>query len=330
MSTTKTSITPFAKQIGSPLSKNKITVLQINLGRKCNLACTHCHVEASPKRTEELSPEVCQQLIELINHFPQIKTVDLTGGAPEMNYGFRPIVEAARAKEKEVIVRSNLTIFFEPGYGDLPEYFAQHQLRVTASLPCYLEDNVDKQRGAGVYNNSIKAIQRLNQLGYAKDPNLVIDLVYNPPLPTNNNISLTPNQQKLEQDYKTYLAENFEIKFNNLLTITNIPIGRTKQFLQRREIHDDYLQFLAENYNPATLDNVMCRNELSIDYLGNVYDCDFNQMENIIATTSNGKKLTVTKLLAINSLDSIKDIKTANYCYGCTAGTGSSCGGSLL
>ncbi len=330
MSRIKTSITPFAKKIGSPLSKDKITVLQINLGRKCNLACTHCHVEASPKRIEELSPEVCQQLMELINRFPQIKTVDLTGGAPEMNYGFRPIVEAARAKQKEVIVRSNLTIFFEPGYEDLPEYFAQHQLRVTASLPCYLEDNVDKQRGAGVYNNSIEAIQRLNQLGYAQDPNLVIDLVYNPPLPVNNNFSLTPNQQKLEQDYKTYLAEQFEIKFNNLLTITNIPIGRTKQFLQRREIHDDYLQFLAENYNPATLDNVMCRNELSIDYLGNVYDCDFNQMENIIATTPNGEQLTVAKLLSLNSLDSIKDIKTANYCYGCTAGTGSSCGGSLL
>ncbi|MGB5636053.1 MAG: arsenosugar biosynthesis radical SAM (seleno)protein ArsS [Waterburya sp.] len=330
MSIIKTAITPFAKKIGSPLSKDQITVLQINLGRRCNLACTHCHVEASPKRTEELSPEVCQQLIELINRFPQIKTVDLTGGAPEMNYGFSPIVEAARAKEKEVIVRSNLTIFFEPGYEDLPEYFAQHQLRVTASLPCYLEDNVDKQRGAGVYHNSIKAIQRLNQLGYAQDPNLVIDLVYNPPLPTNTDFSLTPNQQKLEQDYKTYLADHFEIQFNNLYTITNIPIGRTKQFLQRRGIHDNYLQFLAENYNPTTLANVMCRNELSIDYLGNVYDCDFNQMENIIATTPAGKQLTVANLLSLNSLDLMRDIKTANYCYGCTAGTGSSCGGSLV
>ena len=189
---TKT-ITPFVRQIESPLIKNKIEVLQINLGRKCNLACTHCHVEASPKRTEELSSEVCQQLVELINRFPQIQTVDLTGGAPEMNYGFRPIVEAARAKDKEVIVRSNLTIFFEPGYEDLPAYFAQHQLRVTASLPCYLSDNVDKQRGAGVYNNSIKAIQKLNELGYGSDPNLIIDLVYNPPLPTNNNFSLTAN-----------------------------------------------------------------------------------------------------------------------------------------
>ena len=330
-STTKTSrVTSFAQKIVSPLTKNKITVLQINLGRKCNLACTHCHVEASPKRTEELSPEVCEQLIELINRFPQIQTVDLTGGAPEINYGFRPIVEAAKAQNKEVIVRSNLTIFFEAGYEDLPEYFAQHQLRVTASLPCYLESNVDKQRGSGVYNESVKAIQKLNQLGYGSEPNLILDLVYNPSLPINNNFSLTPNQQKLEQDYKTYLAEHFDIKFNNLFTITNIPIGRTKQFLQRREIHDDYLQFLAINYNPQTLDNVMCRNELSIDYLGNVYDCDFNQMENIVATTEDNQKLTVAKLLELDNLDLIREIKTANYCYGCTAGSGSSCGGSLI
>ena len=328
-SSTTTTFTPFSKKIDAPLIKDKITVLQINLGRKCNLACTHCHVEASPKRTEELSPEVCQQIIELIDRLPQIQTVDLTGGAPEMNYGFRPIVEAARDKGKEVIVRSNLTIFFEPGYEDLPEYFAQHQLRVTASLPCYLEDNVDKQRGAGVYNNSIKAIQKLNQLGYGLDPNLVIDLVYNPPLPTTTDFSLTPNQQKLEQDYKAYLAEHFEIEFNNLFTITYIPIGRTKQFLQRREIHQEYLQFLAENYNRATLDNVMCRNELSIDYLGNVYDCDFNQMEGIVAT-SDRQPLTVAKLLSMDSLDVIREIRTANYCYGCTAGTGSSCGGALV
>lgn len=330
MSTIKTSIISFAKRIESPLTKDKITVLQINLGRKCNLACTHCHVEASPKRTEELSTEVCQQIIALINRFPQIQTVDLTGGAPEMNYGFRPIVEAAKAQGKEVIVRSNLTIFFEPGYEDLPEYFAQHQLRVTASLPCYLEDNVDQQRGAGVYNNSIRAIQQLNQLGYGSDPNLVIDLVYNPPLPTKNDFSLTPNQQKLEQDYKAYLAKHFQIEFNHLFTITNIPIGRTKQFLQRREIHDDYLQFLAENYNSATLSSVMCRNELSIDYLGNVYDCDFNQMENIAATTPDRNSLTVAQLLSLDNLDVINEIKTANYCYGCTAGTGSSCGGSLV
>ena len=323
-------ITPFGNKINSCLSKNKITVLQVNLGRKCNLACTHCHVEASPKRTEELSPEICQQIIELINRFPQIETVDLTGGAPEMNYGFKKIVEAARAKDKEVIVRSNLTIFFEPGYEDLPEYFAQHQLKVVASLPCYLESNVDKQRGAGVYNKSVLAIQKLNKLGYGIEPNLILDLVYNPSLPKDTNFSLTPDQQKLERDYKTYLLEHFGLKFNNLFTITNIPIGRTKQYLQRQNLHDSYLKFLESNYNSVTLARLMCRNELSLDYLGNIYDCDFNQMENVAATNDRGKKLTIADLLEANNLDLITEVKTANYCYGCTAGSGSSCGGSLI
>jgi len=328
--TNKLNITPFHQKIAAPLTKHKITVLQVNLGRKCNLTCSHCHVEASPRRTEELSPEVCEQLIAVINRFPQIKTVDLTGGAPEINYGFKPIVEAAKAKSKEVIVRSNLTIFFESGYEDLPEYFAKHQLRVVASLPCYLESNVDQQRGSGVYKNSIKAIQQLNQLGYGENPNLIIDLVYNPPLPIDDNFSLTPNQQKLEQDYKIYLSEHFGIKFNNLFTITNIPIGRTKDFLHRKGIGDRYIKFLENNFNTVTLSHLMCRNELSIDYLGNVYDCDFNQMESIVANSDNREKLTVAKLLELNNLDVIKEIKTANYCYGCTAGTGSSCGGSLV
>lgn len=328
--TNKSKIVSFQKKIKSPLTKQKITVLQINLGRKCNLACTHCHVEASPKRTEELSAEVTQQIIKLINHFTQIETVDLTGGAPEMNYGFQEIVEASRRKNKEVIVRSNLTIFFEPDYQHLPEYFAQNQLRVVASLPCYLESNVDRQRGTGVYHKSILAIQKLNQLGYGIKPNLILDLVYNPALPKSNNFNLTPNQQQLEQDYKTYLLENFNLKFNHLFTITNIPIGRTKQYLQRQNLNQDYLQFLASNFNSKTLDNLMCRNELSIDYLGNIYDCDFNQMEGIAATNSEGKKITITDLLTANNIDLITEIKTANYCYGCTAGNGSSCGGSLV
>lgn len=312
------------------LTKKKITVLQINLGRKCNLACTHCHVEASPRRTEELSPEICQQIIELINRFEQIETVDLTGGAPEMNYGFQAIVEAARAKNKEVIVRSNLTIFFEPGHEYLPQYFADNQLRVTASLPCYLETNVDKQRGAGVYNKSIVAIQKLNQLGYGIQPELILDLVYNPTLPKDNNFALAPNQQQLERDYQAYLLKNFDIKFNNLFTITNIPIGRTKHYLQRQNLHRDYLKFLESNFNSNTLSHVMCRNELSIDYLGNIYDCDFNQMENIAATDVRGNKITIADIITANNLDLITEIKTANYCYGCTAGSGSSCGGSLL
>ncbi|BAU63070.1 Radical SAM domain protein [Stanieria sp. NIES-3757] len=323
-------VTPFAQKIESPLQKQKITVLQINLGKKCNLACTHCHVEASPKRSEELTPEICQQLIEIINLFPQIETVDLTGGAPEMNYGFKPIVEAAKKVGKEVIVRSNLTIFFEAGYEDLPEYFCQNQLRVVASLPCYLENNVDKQRGAGVYHKSIEAIQKLNQLGYGKKPKLILDLVYNPALPTQEKFSLTPNQNTLEKDYKSYLLEHYKIKFNNLFTITNLSVGRTKQYLQRQNLKDAYLKFLENNFNSVTLPNLMCNNQLSVDYLGNVYDCDFNQMENLAATDVKGEKLTVSKLLAAKNLDVIKQIKTANYCYGCTAGNGSSCGGSLI
>ena len=327
---TSTKITPFRQKLTQPLNKQKITVLQINLGRRCNLACTHCHVEASPKRTEELSLKVCTQLIEIINRFDQIETVDLTGGAPEMNYGFRPIVEAARAKGKEVIVRSNLTIFFEPGFEDLPEYFAKHQLRVVASLPCYMEENVDKQRGSGVYNSSIQALQKLTALGYGEDPDLIVDLVYNPPLPKNESFSLTASQEKLQGDYQTYLKDNFGIRFNNLFTITNLPVGRTKQYLQRHNLHLPYLEFLENSFNSTTVNHLMCRNELSIDYLGNVYDCDFNQMENLPAQTPEGENLTVAKLLAENNLDLIKEVKTAPYCYGCTAGSGSSCGGSLV
>jgi len=323
-------VTPFSKKLTLPLTKNKITVLQINLGRRCNLACTHCHVEAGPKRTEELSPEICDQLIELIYKFPQIKIVDLTGGAPEMNYGFNSLVEAARKVDKQVIVRSNLTIYFEKGFEDIPEYCAKHQARIVASLPCYLEDNVNKMRGNDVYNGSIRALQRLNQLGYGKDPSLVLDLVYNPPIPTSENFSLTPDQLKLEKDYKAYLKEHFGIVFNNLFTITNLPIGRTKFHLQHRKLHNPYLRFLESNFNPNTVEHLMCRDELSIDYLGNVYDCDFNQMENLPAKTRDGETLTLAKLLEAGTLDWIHEIRTAPYCYGCTAGCGSSCGGTLV
>jgi radical SAM/Cys-rich protein len=325
-----TAITPFEKQLNSPLTKKEITVLQINLGKRCNLACTHCHVEASPKRTEELSPEICEQLIEIIHNFPQIQIVDLTGGAPEMNYGFKPLVEAAKATGKQVIVRSNLTIYFEDGFGNLPEYFVKHQVRIVASLPCYLADNVDKMRGDGVFNSSIKALQLLNNLGYGKDPNLNLDLVYNPQLPASEKFSLTPDQNKLERDYKMFLKKHFDIVFNNLFTITNLPVGRTKFHLERKKLYAPYLQFLESHFNNGTVENLMCRNELSIDYLGNVYDCDFNQMMNLPAKTRDGKKLTVAKLLEAGNLDLIGEVQTAAYCYGCTAGSGSSCGGALV
>ncbi|MEO1123627.1 MAG: arsenosugar biosynthesis radical SAM (seleno)protein ArsS [Cyanobacteria bacterium J06639_16] len=328
--TSVSNVTPFDQKLDAPLAKTAISVLQINLGRRCNLACTHCHVEAGPNRTEELTPEICDQLIELIHRFSQIETVDLTGGAPEMNYGFRPLVEAAKQTDKEVIVRSNLTIFFEPGFADLPEYFVNQQVRVVASLPCYLQDNVDKQRGAGVYDASVHAIQRLNALGYGRDPALMLDLVYNPPVPRNDQFSLTPDQVGLTQDYRRYLAEHFGIVFNQLFTITNLPIGRVKQYLLSKELYQPYLRFLEANFNSDTVGHLMCRNELSIDYLGNVYDCDFNQMAQIPAMTPAGQPMTVKTLLEADSLDLIETIKTAPYCYGCTAGSGSSCGGSLV
>ncbi|MBD2137046.1 arsenosugar biosynthesis radical SAM protein ArsS [Anabaena sp. FACHB-1237] len=323
-------ITPFEKQLTTPLTKQSVEVLQINLGKICNLACSHCHVEASPKRTEELSPEVCEQLITLIRRFPEIKTIDLTGGAPEMNYGFHKLITAAREVNKEVIVRSNLTIYFGEGFGHLPDFLAENKVRIVASLPCYLADNVDKMRGNGVFNQSIKALQWLNNLGYGKDDQLILDLVYNPQLPSNESFSLPPAQESLELDYKRFLYQQFHVVFNHLLTITNIPVGRTKLYLERKNLYFSYLQFLENNFNLSTVDNLMCRQQISIDYLGNIYDCDFNQMMNIPGKSKDGEFLTVAKLLDYGTLNMINEVQTAEYCYGCTAGCGSSCGGALL
>ncbi|MFN5515050.1 MAG: arsenosugar biosynthesis radical SAM (seleno)protein ArsS [Cyanobacteriota bacterium] len=327
----KTQIRTFAQRLGAPLTKSLITTLQINLGRRCNLACSHCHVEAGPKRTEEMTAELAAQLVAVIERFPQIETVDLTGGAPEMGQGFRELVEAGRRLGKEVIVRSNLTIFFAAGYGDLPHYFAQNQVRVVASLPCYLPENVDQQRGAGVYLDSIRALQWLNALGYGQNPQLILDLVYNPPLPQGAaEFRLPPPQESLEQDYRNYLRQHFQIRFNRLLTLTNLPIGRARQTLERQGLAELYLDFLSRNHNPATVAQLMCRPQLSVDYLGNLYDCDFNQMENRPARTPEGRALTVADLLAVGSLDLLQTVATADYCYGCTAGSGSSCGGALV
>jgi radical SAM/Cys-rich protein len=320
----------FHTALKAPLTKLPIQVLQINLGKRCNLACVHCHVEASPKRTEEVSETVCAQLIELIQRFEQIETVDLTGGAPEMLYGFRPIVEAARQAGKQVIVRSNLTIYFEPGYEDVPSYCAQQGVRIVASLPCYLADNVDRVRGAGVYDASIQALRILNQLGYGQDPELGLDLVYNPPLPKSAQFNLTPDQAQLERDYKVFLSEHFGIQFNHLFTITNLPIGRVASYLQRQQLYEPYLRFLAANFNASTVEHLMCRQELSFDYRGYLYDCDFNQMADRPAIATDGRALTIEDLLKANRLDLATLVQTDHYCFGCTAGSGSSCGGSLL
>jgi radical SAM/Cys-rich protein len=323
-------IIPFSQRLTSPLSKQPVTILQVNLGKRCNLACTHCHVDASPHRTEEMSSAIVDRVIELIHTFGQIHTVDLTGGAPELLNGFKPMLEAAVTSGKQAIVRSNLTIYFVPGYEDIPAYCAQHQARIVASLPCYLADNVDKMRGRGTFDASIKALQWLNRLGYGRDPNLQIDLVYNPPIPTSTDFRLTPDRVALERDYKTFLMEHFDVRFNNLLPITNLPIGRTKFQLEQHQLYQPYLQFLASHHNPETVPHLMCRNQLSIDYLGRIYDCDFNQMADLPSLTATGELLTIDRLLAAKSLDLIGEVQTESYCYGCTAGSGSSCGGSLV
>ncbi len=323
----------FSKTIGRHgIKKNKIEVLQVNLGRKCNLACSHCHVEASPFRTEEISPEVKNQVLDVIHQFhDQIITVDLTGGAPEMHHGFREICQVARSYGIDVIVRSNLTIYFVDSYEDCPQFFADNGLRVVASLPCYLEDNVDKMRGNGVFQESIKALQILNKQGYGSDPKLQLDLVYNPAVPNvKEDIRPTPDQQGLEDAYKKHLKEHFDVEFNNLFAITNIPMGRYKHYLERKGIHEDYLEFLEGMYNASTLPHLMCKNQLSVDYEGKVYDCDFNQMEGVSAYNPKGEALELEHFLQAKSLDLIDSIQIRNYCYGCTAGAGASCGGSLL
>ena len=324
----------FEGTLAKPIAKVPIRTLQVNLGKRCNLACVHCHVEAGPQRTEELSDAVLADLLTLIDRAPQLETVDLTGGAPEMNHGFRPLVAAARSRGCEVIVRSNLTIYFEPGYGDLPDFFAANGVRIVASLPCYLQDNVDKMRGSGTFDRSIEALQWLNRLGYGRDRALPLDLVYNSPLPTSaDRFSLPPEQTNLEAAYKQHLRAHFDIEFDRLLALANLPVGRTRHFLERQHLYTPYLNFLATHFNGDTVDRLMCRDQLSVDYLGKIYDCDFNQMEGIAAQTADGTPVTVATLVAAlattGHLNAIARVQTANHCYGCTAGSGSSCGGSL-
>lgn len=320
----------FLEKTGNiPMIKDDITVLQVNLGRKCNLSCSHCHVSAGPHRTEELSDEVKDDIIAVIEKFDEIETVDLTGGAPEMNNGFKEIVIAARKAGKTVIVRSNLTIYFIEGYEYLPKFFAENKVRVVASLPCYLEDNVDSMRGIGVFQESIEAIKLLNEVGYGK--NLVLDLVYNPQVPrSKESFSLAPDQVALEKDYKKFLSDNFDISFNSLIAIINIPMGRFAKYLQIKRIESEYIDFLATHYNNLTLPNLMCKNQWSVDYDGKIFDCDFNQIEGIQARGKRGQILTLKDFLREENLNLGNIIQTRNYCLGCTAGSGSSCGGAVV
>jgi len=269
-----------------------------------------------------MSVEVGERIIELLKNSPNIKLVDITGGAPELNQNFKPITLAARALGFEVIDRCNLTVFFEDGYSDLPEFLRDNSVHVVASLPCYSKENVEKQRGSGVFQKSIDALQRLNSLGFGSpESDLVLDLVYNPLGPP-----LPPDQRKLEVAYKEELRDLFQIEFNNLFTITNVPISRFLHQLKREERYEEYMDLLAGSFNPHAAERIMCRSLVSIGWTGELFDCDFNQMLEI---PLGSKRKTIWD---INSFDEVSSgkIAFADHCYACTAGTGSSCGGSLV
>ncbi|MDJ0808062.1 MAG: arsenosugar biosynthesis radical SAM protein ArsS [Gammaproteobacteria bacterium] len=304
------------------INRAALQILQVNLGFRCNLSCVHCHVNAGPKRTEEMSRETAEEvLIFLRKH--GLQTLDLTGGAPELNSEFRYLVEQARSMGVHVIDRSNLTILEEEGQEDLAEYLAAHQVEVVASLPCYLEENVDSQRGKGSYSASIAALKRLNALGYGRpDSGLQLNLVYNPLGP-----SLPPAQEALQADYKKQLAERFGIVFNQLFTITNMPIQRFGSYLQSKGEFQNYLQLLRGAHQAANLEAVMCRHLVSVDWQGYLYDCDFNQMLNMPLSDGHASRPHLRDLLDCDF--SGQPIQVAEHCYGCTAGQGSSCGGAL-
>lgn len=303
------------------ITRNKLEVLQVNLGYLCNLSCTHCHVNAGPNRTELMDKVTINKILDYID-LHNIQTLDLTGGAPEMNPHFKYLVRSALDKGVKVIDRCNLTILLEPGYQDLPEFLAENQVEIVASLPCYMEDNVDKQRGKGTFNASISALKKLNELGYGQpDTDLILNLVFNP-----QDASLPPEQKALELSYKQHLKGQFEIVFNQLFAMTNLPIQRFGSVLISKGKFDEYIQLLKDNFLQQNLDNLMCKNTLSIDWQGYVYDCDFNQMLQL-PLGENKQKLHIDDL----SDQSLKgqSIKTLQHCYGCTAGQGSSCGGAL-
>ena len=311
-----------------PLRRGTLDTLQVNLGYLCNLSCTHCHVNAGPKRTELMDREGVDTVLAFIAR-QGIRQLDLTGGAPEMNPQFRYLVREARKLGVTVIDRCNLTILLEPGYEDLAEFLAQEQVVVSASLPCYEEANVSEQRGKGVYASSIEALQRLNELGYGRDPALPLDLVYNP-----NGAFLPPPQQQLQQDYKDQLQQRHGVVFNELLTITNMPISRFGSMLLSKGTFDDYMALLKANYSAANLPTVMCRSLISVDWQGFVYDCDFNQMLDIPLQTRAAGLVASDKpkrhLRELLDADLSRDpIAIGDHCYGCTAGQGSSCGGAL-
>ena len=303
------------------LKKTSIEILQVNVGKLCNLTCSHCHVEAGPTKAKENMDERTARAVVHLMDTLGATTLDLTGGAPEMNPNFRYLVIEAHKRGMHIIDRCNLTILFEKGMEGLGEFLAQHRVEVIASLPCYSKDNVDKQRGKGTFGKSIEALQKLNNIGYGRpDSGLVLNLVYNPV-----GAYLPPAQEKLEKDYKQRLEEDFGIVFNKLYTITNMPITRYARYLKAFNQFETYSELLINNFNPRTLDGLMCRHTLNISWDGKLYDCYFNQMLGM--GMHNGKPFTVFNI-SKNDLEGWK-VLTGNHCFGCSAGAGSSCQGAL-
>ena len=297
-----------------------LQTLQINLGNLCNLHCQHCHVTASRRGTEIMGIEVIEPIVAFLSRHPRL-TLDITGGCPEMNPNFRTLIEKTDGLTPHRLLRSNLTIMAEPGWEWLPEFCRQHELTIIASLPCYLEENVDRQRGQGVYQKSIQVLKQLNALGYGHEVEL--NLVYNP-----GGEFIPGRQHDLEAAYKEELSARHEITFNHLFTITNAPIGRFRQYLEASGTYTEYLQLLASRFNPDTAGNIMCRTLISVDWQGKLYNCDFNQALGMAITAADGSEIHLSELddSSING----KKICLSEHCYCCTAGEGSSCTGSLL
>ena len=314
---------PLLKQIAfPPIRRGRLDTLQVNVGYRCNQSCVHCHVNAGPSRTEEMSGETFEAVLAFLAR-RRVETLDITGGAPELNPHFRALVRAARGLGVRVMDRCNLTILEVPGQEDLADFLAAERVEIVASMPCYLENNVDAQRGKGVFDGSIRGLQRLNSLGYGHpETGLVLSLVYNPQGP-----SLPPPQESLEADYKRVLGERYGIVFNRLYTLANMPIQRFGAILISKGEFDRYLELLRHAHLDANLDHVMCRNLVSIDWRGYVYDCDFNQMLDLPLRHAARERVHLSELLDAEIEG--EPIRVAGHCYGCTAGQGSSCGGAL-
>jgi radical SAM/Cys-rich protein len=311
-----------------PLKRQRLTTLQVNLGYQCNQSCLHCHVNAGPNRTEMMDEDNLL-LVEQVLQAREIEVLDVTGGAPELHPAFRSLVRTARRLGVRVMDRCNLTILFEPGQTDLAQFLAKNEVEIVASLPCYSVKNVDQQRGAGTFEKSIAALKQLNALGYGQaDSALSLNLVYNP-----QGASLPPDQLKLQADYKRELWEHFNIVFNELFAITNMPIQRFGSMLISKGQFNDYMRLLKENFAAGNLASVMCMNTISVDWQGNLYDCDFNQQLGLAlpdAPSGLRKPARTPHLRNLLQEDPAgRAIRVAEHCYGCTAGQGSSCGGAL-